>query len=187
MKTITVSTGTFARLWSLRKEGEESEEDILARILFQKTGPNPTITSKPPINLKENNYSQNVKQSRKKPRAPFEVSRFEVANFILRASKYDIEAYAIYSDEKWTVLAGSRAMADWIGNESNNSYIELHKELIDKNILIPVTDRYAEFTDNFTFSSPSAASAVILGRSDNGRNSWKHRETEDTFNDWIRR
>lgn len=33
MKTIQVSTDVFAEIWKIRREGEESENDILARIL----------------------------------------------------------------------------------------------------------------------------------------------------------
>ena len=33
MRTITVSTGVFARIWALRSAGEETENEILARIL----------------------------------------------------------------------------------------------------------------------------------------------------------
>lgn len=33
MKTISVSTATFAAIWAARKEGEESEDAILSRLL----------------------------------------------------------------------------------------------------------------------------------------------------------
>ena len=33
MRTISVSTATFARIWALRKEGEDTEDVILRRIL----------------------------------------------------------------------------------------------------------------------------------------------------------
>ncbi len=33
MKTISVSTATFAALWAARKEGEETEDAILTRLL----------------------------------------------------------------------------------------------------------------------------------------------------------
>lgn len=34
MRTIEISTEVFARIWSLRQDGEESEDAILRRILF---------------------------------------------------------------------------------------------------------------------------------------------------------
>lgn len=33
MKTISISTATFAALWAARKEGEETEDAILSRLL----------------------------------------------------------------------------------------------------------------------------------------------------------
>ena len=33
MKTISVSTATFAAIWAARKEGEETEDAILSRLL----------------------------------------------------------------------------------------------------------------------------------------------------------
>jgi hypothetical protein len=42
----------------------------------------------------------------------------------------------------------------------------------------------ARFTEDVAFSSPSAASAVILGRSDNGRLSWKVQGTQTNYAAW---
>ena len=33
MKTISISTATFAAIWAARQSGEDSEEEILARLL----------------------------------------------------------------------------------------------------------------------------------------------------------
>jgi len=40
------------------------------------------------------------------------------------------------------------------------------------------------FTRDYPFKSPSAASAVVLGRNDNGRTSWKVRGTNQTYAQW---
>jgi len=40
------------------------------------------------------------------------------------------------------------------------------------------------FTRDYPFKSPSAASAVVLGRNDNGRTSWKVQETNQTYAQW---
>ena len=42
----------------------------------------------------------------------------------------------------------------------------------------------ALFSENVPFNSPSAASAVILGRKDNGRKSWKMKGTKKTYHNW---
>lgn len=76
-------------------------------------------------------------------------------------------------------------MANWIGSESEGSYESLHTDLRRNGVLVSVNEDYAEFSQEYIFNSPSAASAVIVGRSDNGRNSWKHVETGQTFNEWI--
>ena len=38
MKTISISTATFAALWAARKEGEETEDAILTRLLAGRQG-----------------------------------------------------------------------------------------------------------------------------------------------------
>jgi hypothetical protein len=40
------------------------------------------------------------------------------------------------------------------------------------------------FTENVSFNSPSAASAVILDSNDNGRTSWKVEQTGQTYQEW---
>ena len=46
------------------------------------------------------------------------------------------------------------------------------QELIDLGVLVQQGGEYA-FTQNYTFSSPSTAACVVLGRSANGRLEWK--------------
>ena len=41
------------------------------------------------------------------------------------------------------------------------------------------------FTSDVIFNSPSAASAVILDRNDNGRSSWKEMESGKSLNEWY--
>lgn len=48
MREITISTEVFARIWSLREEGEESEEDILRRILWADWSPGRLDNPTPP-------------------------------------------------------------------------------------------------------------------------------------------
>jgi len=46
------------------------------------------------------------------------------------------------------------------------------QELIDLGVLAPQGTDHA-FTQDYTFSSPSTAACVVLGRSANGRVEWK--------------
>jgi hypothetical protein len=48
----------------------------------------------------------------------------------------------------------------------------MRSELRSNGVLI-ATDQYLTFTQDYTFSSPSTAAAVVLGRSSNGRVAWK--------------
>jgi hypothetical protein len=40
------------------------------------------------------------------------------------------------------------------------------------------------FTKDYAFSSPSAAAAIVAGRSANGRTSWVLQSTGQTYADW---
>ncbi len=40
------------------------------------------------------------------------------------------------------------------------------------------------FTQDYMFTSPSAASAVILGRASNGRTAWREVNTNLTYSEW---
>jgi hypothetical protein len=53
---------------------------------------------------------------------------------------------------------------------------EIRQDLIANGVLLPVEPNPTEgyrFTQDFVFSSPSTAAAVVLGRSANGRVEWK--------------
>ena len=101
--------------------------------------------------------------------------------FKLKAAKHGIIAQAKLIEGEMVVLAGSLARAKW--KSVMASYTKLHAELLGNGVL-EVTGDLAVFTKDYAFSSPSAASAVIFGRADNGRTSWKHAATGKTFADW---
>ena len=66
-------------------------------------------------------------------------------------------------------------------NANAHSYVKkLRPALLEKGIIDPKT---YTFSKDHLFNSPSAASAVILGRSSNGRVEWKHIKTNQTFAD----
>ncbi len=52
---------------------------------------------------------------------------------------------------------------------------DLRQELISKGVLVMQAGLY-QFTQDYTFSSPSTAASVLLGRSANGRVEWKGRD-----------
>ncbi len=56
-----------------------------------------------------------------------------------------------------------------------SSVKDLRDELIRQAVLVPQGDAYV-LSQDYVFSSPSTAAAVLLGRSANGRTEWKTRE-----------
>jgi hypothetical protein len=48
----------------------------------------------------------------------------------------------------------------------------IREKLISTGVLSP-TENYYRFTQDYSFSSPSTAAAIVMGRSANGRVEWK--------------
>lgn len=91
--------------------------------------------------------------------------------FELKAKRNPITALAQEIDNEFIVKQGSQARLEWAG--VNHSYKALRQSLIEQRKLIPNDSRdFLFFTQDTPFKSPSAASAIIFGRSDNGRQSW---------------
>lgn len=104
--------------------------------------------------------------------------------FEMTLTRHNIKARARLERGEMIVLAGSQARHTWIGNASHNrSYAKLFEELLNTGVMIGA-DGHAIFSEDYAFSSPSAASAVIAGRADNGRTSWRNEKTGQTFADW---
>jgi len=97
-----------------------------------------------------------------------EVSRSP--RFTLEVSRHRISAHGQEIDGEFFVLKGSRARADWVGTETG--YRALFKRLVDEGVLIADSVEHLTFSDDYAFSSPSAAAAVVCGRQANGRTSW---------------
>ncbi len=103
--------------------------------------------------------------------------------FELSGSRTRISAFAKEQDGGFIVLKGSQARADWTG--SNHAYEQLRISLLASGGLVPSADgTHLIFAEDANFSSPSAASAVVVGRADNGRNSWRIRGSTITYGAW---
>ncbi len=78
------------------------------------------------------------------------------------------------STQGFVVKAGSQATGEVV--ESMAQYaayaLSMRQELIELGVLAQHGSEYA-FTQDYTFSSPSTAACVVLGRSANGRLEWK--------------
>lgn len=72
------------------------------------------------------------------------------------------------------VLAGSIAAADEVDSLSKHfpTISQLRQDLLSNGVLVPDGTAW-RFSQDYTFGSPSTASTFVLGRSSNGRTSWK--------------
>ncbi len=103
--------------------------------------------------------------------------------FELGSAKHGIKAQACQKKEGFTVLCGSQAKHTWTG--PHDGYHDLHQALCAAGKLAPSnTDNCLVFAEDVVFSSPSAASAVVLGRHDNGRESWRLVGTSISYAAW---
>lgn len=101
--------------------------------------------------------------------------------FALELPRYRISAHGQEVDGEFFVLKGSKARAEWVGTE--RGYQGLFKQLVDEGVLVAHGEHMC-FSDDCAFSSPSAAAAVVSGRSANGRTSWLVEGTGQTYAAW---
>ena len=102
--------------------------------------------------------------------------------FVLEVPKYQIKARAQEVDGEFFVLQGSLAREEWVGTD--RGYKTLFNQLLEDRILTPTESGLTTFTTDQAFSSPSAAAAVISGRSANGRTQWTVEGSGKTYGNW---
>ncbi|MDC4421153.1 GIY-YIG nuclease family protein [Acinetobacter baumannii] len=100
----------------------------------------------------------------------------KTANFYL--SSREVEAKAQEIDGEFFVLKGSQVKRV---SSSTFNYTKLRNYLIENEI---IDSKDFTFNQDYLFSSPSAASGVILGRSSNGRKDWREINTHLTYAEW---
>jgi len=95
--------------------------------------------------------------------------------------KSGVKALAAEQEGEFVVLAGSEALKDtgYVGT----SYRELKNELVSAGVLVPEDDPL-RFARPYAFRSPSAAAAVVLDRSSNGRLEWKVVGSSANYDEW---
>eukprot|EP00752_Nemacystus_decipiens_P000235 g235.t1 len=127
-----------------------------------------------------------VSSSRERPSESVAGGPPEAPTFELRSKKHELKAEAREIDGDFVVFEGSQAQAVWSGADWN-SYRKQHQQLMEAGVLAPEEEgaSIAVFTQDHAFKSPSAASAVIFGRPDNGRLSWRVKGTNQTYADWL--
>ncbi len=107
----------------------------------------------------------------------FESSAVRVAQkrkTILNCRGKGIEASGYESTQGFVVQKGSQAMGETAPSMKQHvrGMYDLREELIGNGVLARDGEHYI-FTQDYSFSSPSTASSVVLGRSSNGRVEWQ--------------
>lgn len=110
------------------------------------------------------------------------VSAFEVAdirnvtlsNPQLICTGKGVAAYGYEATQGFVVKAGSQGVLKSVPSmqEHVKGMYDLRADLIKNGVLMEKNQSYV-FAQDYTFSSPSTAVAVVLGRSANGRVEWK--------------
>ncbi len=104
--------------------------------------------------------------------------------FTMELKREGIIASANLVDGEFTVLEGSGARREWVGVPVHN-YTVLRDKLEQDGTLNPSADgRTMRFARDYAFTSPSAAAAVVAGRSANGRKEWLAQGSRLTYGEW---
>lgn len=85
-----------------------------------------------------------------------------------------VEAKGAETSQGFLVKAGSQAVKKTVPSMKQHvrSMYDLREDLIESGVLVDAGDHY-RFSQDYVFSSPSTAAAIVLGRNANGRMKWK--------------
>jgi len=108
----------------------------------------------------------------------------DAPTFFMELPKYGICAKAREVDGEFVVLEGSQARDKWVSGSNYTSYRPLYDQLTADGVLVPDASGAVRFTQDQSFSSPSAAAAVVSGRSANGRIVWTEESSRKSYGDW---
>lgn len=103
--------------------------------------------------------------------------------FALQLPKSKERAQAQEVDGEFFVLKGARARAQWVGTADHN-YRSLYQQLVSNGVMVGDGSEYLVFKDDYAFSSPSAAAAVVCGRAASGRTAWLVEDSGETYAAW---
>ena len=97
--------------------------------------------------------------------------------------RHEITARGQEINGEFVVFKGSRVRAAWEGVQG--TYTALFNELVRNGVLVPTLNgRHREFSRDYAFSSPSAAAAIVAGRSANGRTHWTIESSGQDYASW---
>ena len=124
--------------------------------------------------------------SKKRPKKPVSEPDKAVQGpvFELVSKKLGLAATAVLEGSDFVVRAGSMARGSWVGNRKHKTYYwKIHDELCAQGILVK-QGKNRRFSENYAFSSTSAAAAIVTGRSAAGPIAWKLKGTVKTYKEW---
>lgn len=98
-----------------------------------------------------------------------ESTRRSTTEFLLSAR--GVQARGYESPQGFTVREGSSAASDHV-KSCHDYLVKLRRALVENGVLVS-EDGLLRFSQDYVFASPSTAAGVVLGRSSNGRVSWK--------------
>ena len=104
--------------------------------------------------------------------------------FELQKKKFNLHATAILRQGVFIVQAGGRARSSWVGDTKQKTYYQNPYAELSHNGTLQSQVDHAIFTKDYTYSSPSVASAIVNCRSTNGRTKWKLISDGRTYADW---
>ncbi len=105
-----------------------------------------------------------------------------VSSPIFQYKGKDFDAEAGEVEGVFVVLAGSKFRSSTFPSMPKG-YAELRGQLIQNEKFIE-QNGFLVLNTNFEFSSPSAAAVIVSGTRVNGRNAWKTKDTDETYNNW---
>lgn len=112
----------------------------------------------------------------------FEENKKEAQKIFICKGK-DAYAEGEYSEDGMLVFKGAKANMQE-AKALGETYVKLRRKLIDQKIMTQVGDAYV-LNEDYIFTSPSPAAAVLLGRAANGWTEWKNSEGK-TLDDIFR-
>jgi hypothetical protein len=104
--------------------------------------------------------------------------------FEMKVPKHNIHATAILHDGEMILQKGSIVRKEWAGDRKTKThYYKIFDELLEAGIIVAEGSN-GVVTQDYAFSSPSAAAAISAGRSANGRTSWRKQGSTQTYGEW---
>lgn len=90
--------------------------------------------------------------------------------FFIKAAR-GAEGQGEPTSDGFVVFKNSKAAATFVNSITAN-FIALRQKLINEGVLVDRGEHF-EFSDDYIFSSPSTAAAIVMGRNANGLTEWK--------------